>query len=171
MKFCFHTSQRNVGNISSACSPFILQDSILYLSQKEERWTSEGPESCNSFSRTLGCAVKWPYLKFVRFDHITLLLSPSEALSWLLFQKWGNWYKKTLKWGRQCFSKMDLIETKWYYETLFIPDTYVLNKYHLLSWIYWPNLYCDSTACQLLLFWRWALKVQVLGTWSEMWWY
>lgn len=49
------------------------------------------------------------------------------------------------------FSKMDLIETKWYYERLIIPDTYVLNKYHLLSWVYWPNLYCDFTTSQLLL--------------------
>lgn len=152
MKCCFCTSQRDVRNISLACSPSILQDSILYLSQEEERWTSEGPESCNSFSRSLGCAVTWPYLKSVRFDHITLLLSPSsQALLWLLFQQWGTWYKKTLKWGRQCFSKMDLIETKWYYERLIIPDTYVLNKYHLLSWIYWPNLYCDFTTSQLLL--------------------
>lgn len=88
------------------------------------------------------------------WDMITSLcqLSPSsQALLWLFLQKWGNRYKRTLKWGRQYFSEMDLIETKWYYETLIISDTYVLNKYHLLSWIYCTDFYCDYSACQLLL--------------------
>lgn len=135
----FCRCQMNVGNISSACSLSVLQYQFLCLSQEDVSWISEGVESCHSFSIDLEVEV-WALGSNDPTSHLCSLskslypfyLSPLAWL-WLLFQKWGNWYKKTLKWGRQWFSKWDLIETKW---------TNVIKHLLYLTHMCWINIDC-----------------------------